>query len=367
MNGPSRVRLQKRSEIREIVSDIDQLKLCHSMSAIEILTPRAEVMLRLGNKSKICLKLCYHHWPGPVGYSITLQYPMRYPFEPLEILEIQLREEKKNKSEGQVEVEMVGIHEDGLEHSEDKDDERDAGRANERMNQETLEHIQHLGQEYANNHIGEDGYSVSLISYLNSLLNPSHQQSRTETDSITPSLPSAPPQEEIPLPYKCRSCRRILFYSCHIQHNPIHLISSLTSSKPCTSIFLHEIPFIDETVEEDQYVMSVRWIQDLSFSSASADGNGISGKIACPSCHAKVGSWSWSDSQCSCGKWFVPSLQFTVTKVDPPVTPSSKNDPTGLHPQDSSMSLPFVGTMEELGLGDGAEFESMGDTEEKGS
>jgi hypothetical protein len=345
MDGPSRVRLQKRSEIREIVSDIDQLKLAYSMSAIEILTPRAEVMLRLGNKSKICLKLCYHQLLATPKYSITLQYPMNYPYEPLEVLEIKYTENAMiDKEDG---------HEDGHVKIE------------EQMNEENLQKIQHLGQDYANSHTGDDGYSVNLISYLNSLLQTSQrqQQNRDEADVLAPPI-SSPSQEDLPEPFKCRSCRQILFYSCHIQHNPIHLTSTSsapsstkTSSKACTSIFLQELSFSDNT-EEDLYAKSVQWIQELFTSPASSDGNGISGKITCPSCQAKLGSWSWSDAQCSCGKWFVPSLQFTVTKVDPPVVLSSKKISIGMPIQLppvtplAVVSLPFVGTMEELGLGE---------------
>jgi hypothetical protein len=376
MDGPSRVRLQRRSEIREIVSDIDQLKLSYSMSAIEILTPRAEVMLRLGNKSKICLKLCYHHLSVSAKYSITLQYPMKYPSEPVEILEIKYAEDKKKEDEAPVAA--VSESEEKINENIRENDGNSGVNDGERnrsewMNEENLQHIQHLGQEYANSHTGDDGYSVNLISYLNSFLDPSHQQSRDETNPMASPIPSS--QDELPLPYKCRACRQILFYSCHIQHNPIHLTSSSSSSKPsskpCTSIFLHEIPFSAQAAEEehqDHDVKSaVQWIQDLYSSPASSDGNGISGKITCPSCHAKVGSWSWSDAQCSCGKWFVPSLQFTVTKVDPPVALSSKNISIALPLQQSSSSLPFVETLEELGLGDDEGVESAAVIEEKDS
>lgn len=40
------------------------------------------------------------------------------------------------------------------------------------------------------------------------------------------------------------------------------------------------------------------------------------GQIQCPKCKARVGYYTWSGSQCSCGKWITPGLQVTKSKVD---------------------------------------------------
>ena len=44
----------------------------------------------------------------------------------------------------------------------------------------------------------------------------------------------------------------------------------------------------------------------------------VEGKIFCPTstCGAKLGSWCWSGSQCSCGAWICPSFQFNCSKLD---------------------------------------------------
>ena len=39
-------------------------------------------------------------------------------------------------------------------------------------------------------------------------------------------------------------------------------------------------------------------------------------QIQCPKCSARLGSFSWSGDQCSCGQWITPSLQIHRSKVD---------------------------------------------------
>lgn len=61
----------------------------------------------------------------------------------------------------------------------------------------------------------------------------------------------------------------------------------------CTSVFLTEQP---------------AWAEAL-------DGN--SGRLDCPKCNARVGSFSWSGAPCSCGKWVTPAFQFQLARIDP--------------------------------------------------
>lgn len=44
--------------------------------------------------------------------------------------------------------------------------------------------------------------------------------------------------------------------------------------------------------------------------------NTTGGKINCIKCNSKIGQWSWTGLQCSCGAWVVPAFQITKTKVD---------------------------------------------------
>ena len=40
------------------------------------------------------------------------------------------------------------------------------------------------------------------------------------------------------------------------------------------------------------------------------------GKLSCPHCQSKLGSFTWSGNQCSCGQWVVPAFSFSKRKVD---------------------------------------------------
>ena len=40
------------------------------------------------------------------------------------------------------------------------------------------------------------------------------------------------------------------------------------------------------------------------------------GRLKCPHCGCKLGSFVWSGDQCSCGEWIVPSFRFSKCKVD---------------------------------------------------
>jgi len=52
---------------------------------------------------------------------------------------------------------------------------------------------------------------------------------------------------------------------------------------------------------------------------------GMEGKLHCPKCKAKVGHYSWTGAQCSCGTWVTPAIMVPLSRVDemrPPPTSS---------------------------------------------
>jgi len=40
------------------------------------------------------------------------------------------------------------------------------------------------------------------------------------------------------------------------------------------------------------------------------------GKLSCPKCSGRVGSYCWYGQQCSCGHWCNPALQILKSRVD---------------------------------------------------
>jgi len=109
------------------------------------------------------------------------------------------------------------------------------------------------------------------------------------------------PLEEIS--YCCRQCRTKLFTEKDIKPHQLGEGQSdfswnkRTSNKKiveCTSFFIDE---------------NLSWIQGL-------DLNNIEGRLVCPKCKSRVGSWKWDGAQCSCGGWQTPSFQILKARVD---------------------------------------------------
>lgn len=87
--------------------------------------------------------------------------------------------------------------------------------------------------------------------------------------------------------YTCHKCRCLLFTAEEIEPHNL-----LAKSKLCSSIFLNE---------------PTEWMQDVSE---------VEGKISCPRCGSRVGSYCWAGLMCSCGGWVTPAIKFTNSKID---------------------------------------------------
>lgn len=105
--------------------------------------------------------------------------------------------------------------------------------------------------------------------------------------------------------YACRKCRTVVFEnSCLAEHEVSQQsISYRKMSKDrtrtaasCTSYFLDEAKseWIRETACRDVY----------------------EGKLDCPKCETRLGTFNWAGSQCSCGTWVTPSLKIIKSKID---------------------------------------------------
>mmetsp|Transcript_11754 Transcript_11754/g.35832 ORF Transcript_11754/g.35832 Transcript_11754/m.35832 type:complete len:109 (+) Transcript_11754:236-562(+) len=102
--------------------------------------------------------------------------------------------------------------------------------------------------------------------------------------------------------FSCRMCRRELFQMEDVYHGA-GVETAESDSKQfrrkkgrplnaCTSLFLREKPSWNPPLDEN------------------------SGRLDCPNCSNKLGSFAWSGTQCSCGKWLSPAFQISASKVD---------------------------------------------------
>lgn len=127
----------------------------------------------------------------------------------------------------------------------------------------------------------------------------------------TPSLPSpSPPSPEVY--YTCRKCSHTLFSRSDVLHEgtPGHTADGIgvSSAKAgwihnrptycgvggtCSSVFMRDAP---------------PWVTNV---------HANHGRILCPRCNAKLGSFAWSGAPCSCGKWVTPAFQFQLSRIDP--------------------------------------------------
>ena len=96
----------------------------------------------------------------------------------------------------------------------------------------------------------------------------------------------------------CMKFGKILFEgSQELEHTPSEKdIQRRGALVGCTSVFLQEPPH--------------------SLMEAIVDVEKTEGMLKCIKCKSRVGHWSWSGSQCSCGIWVTPSFQITLSKMD---------------------------------------------------
>lgn len=104
--------------------------------------------------------------------------------------------------------------------------------------------------------------------------------------------------------YACRKCRTIVFGEDDMEdprHVPQqHKFSNrkqhhggMGSADACQSYFLTD--------------QGLAWMGDMS---------AVEGRLGCPKCKTKLGTWHWAGAQCSCGTWVSPAVQIPKSKLD---------------------------------------------------
>lgn len=253
MNGRERVVLQRRAGVRDLIEEIDYLKLIVGVGNVSVLTPKAETTLRKGEKAKIPLVLTCTI--SSVGVDVNLVFPVDYPAVPFEIQELsyspiyQYTEESRAK-----------VHE--LASSLSCRDEMGIA--------SSADFIQYLKQ------LPEFGVPVSNDGTLQTD-NPTRACSMGSDPNPFMEDPILQQLEAEDITYRifaCRMCRKPLFTDFDLdEHN---------KNKACQTLFL----------------------RDPALSAAKRAEPG--GKISCPVCNAKLGAWNWLGTQCSCKRYDIP-------------------------------------------------------------
>ncbi|KAF8918267.1 hypothetical protein BGZ58_004884 [Dissophora ornata] len=141
---------------------------------------------------------------------------------------------------------------------------------------------------------------------------PSAAPTTSRPATTTAAAAAAHPQR----PLKCKKCRRALVaYDSVISHEPGQGQNAFQYRKRDATLHVSEAVQSDiskinpqsNTVCQSYFVEPVEWIQGL---------HGLNGKIACPKCDSKLGTFNWSGEQCSCGTWVTPAFMLHKGKVD---------------------------------------------------
>ena len=113
--------------------------------------------------------------------------------------------------------------------------------------------------------------------------------------------------------YACKRCRTVLFGEADLE-DPPHAQSLHSFRKKSAS----------KTVQ-GKVCANHMLASPLPWMTAMDD---MEGKLHCFHCKTKIGHYSWTGAQCSCGTWVTPAIMVPMSKVDEMLP----NEPLFLHP-----------------------------------
>lgn len=117
-------------------------------------------------------------------------------------------------------------------------------------------------------------------------------------------VPTPPNNVHIPDPsntrYACKRCRTVLFGEADLE-DPPHAPS------------LHNFRKKSTFKSQSQACANHCLATTLPWMSAMDD---MEGKLHCFKCQTKIGHYSWTGAQCSCGTWITPAIMIPMSKVD---------------------------------------------------
>ena len=184
---------------------------------------------------------------------------------------------------------------------------------------DVVKHIMQLIMELN----GENDGNNKVNTTTDDSVRDNHKRSSTEFDIVDDDDEDGIDQEVSDYIYTCRRCNQVLF-----TYNDLHehsLDGAIQSS--CTSYYLEDYPnwIVSTPVQPPSPSLpSSSLIDHLDhhpqFSRqpycASSMEPSLKDKIHCIKCKSRIGSYSWSGSQCSCLEWVIPSFQFIKSKID---------------------------------------------------
>lgn len=115
--------------------------------------------------------------------------------------------------------------------------------------------------------------------------------------------------EQATLLYKCKKCRRPVFKSANaLPHSPGKGETAFDWRAKLQSNSEQQPKSSSESCSRTINIEPMKWMESSILT--------LSGKILCPKCSAKLGSFTWLGEPCSCGTWVIPSFRIDKKKVD---------------------------------------------------
>ncbi|KAG7554059.1 Transcription factor TFIIB cyclin-like domain [Arabidopsis suecica] len=111
--------------------------------------------------------------------------------------------------------------------------------------------------------------------------------------------------------YECKKCKRVLLF----QEQVIDHTRGEADSE-FDDMFKNMIGEVHKNPGDHQNQCTSIFVEPLNWMNSAMENDVSEGKLSCPKCQAKVGSFDWSGSYCSCGSKIVPAFQLQMNRVD---------------------------------------------------
>ena len=109
---------------------------------------------------------------------------------------------------------------------------------------------------------------------------------------------------------RCKRCRRTLATSrSFVSHYPKEAPAAATTSRT-TPLDHNPAQPSPQAQCQHHFLDPVAWMRP------ELEKGLLSGKLGCPKCEAKIGSYAWQGMKCSCGAWIVPAISLQKGRVD---------------------------------------------------
>lgn len=167
---------------------------------------------------------------------------------------------------------------------------------------------------------------VNYEPYRRFMLSTLTQQNVSSQEAL-PSPVEPGPEEREQMTFRCRKCRTLLATSCHVVDAEAEAAGSIDaaderiddwrakySGGSCSNLANagrtnRSLDNQSSLSASSVWLMPLRWMSGIL-------GNKVQGKLYCPKCTSRLGSFNWSGMKSAGGHWVTPAFQLHGNNVD---------------------------------------------------